>query len=254
MKRPWYLDSGFWWIGVVVILVIAASRCEAITVSISPPIEDTTIDENDPNAVLGGDPFLYGRPGTQLLLKSVNPFSVIPPHSRVNDAAWWLFFEDWEDSGVYLSTGLMTENWDEATTWAESDGGFRDSVFLSPELPVWSYDNFSGWYVLAATEWVREWRTGPNRGILAIPSGGELTIRSNDHWGAGKPELIIDYDPPGDVDGDGLFTQFDIVIVLQAGKYNTGQPATWGEGDWNQDGVFNQLDLVTALAETGYSP
>ena len=29
--------------------------------------------------------------------------------------------------------------------------------------------------------------------------------------------------------------------------YKTGQPATWGEGDWNGDGVYNQLDTVLAL-------
>jgi hypothetical protein len=46
--------------------------------------------------------------------------------------------------------------------------------------------------------------------------------------------------------------------VQQAGKYLTGQRATWGEGDWNGapggspdnppagDGLFNQLDIVAA--------
>ena len=33
---------------------------------------------------------------------------------------------------------------------------------------------------------------------------------------------------PGDADLDGDFDQRDIVSVLQAGKYLTGEPATWG--------------------------
>jgi hypothetical protein len=68
-------------------------------------------------------------------------------------------------------------------------------------------------------------------------------------------------DPPlqvGDADQDYDFDQLDIVQVQVAGKYLTGESATWGEGDWNGtpvmfdtdppvgDGVFNQLDIVAA--------
>ena len=52
---------------------------------------------------------------------------------------------------------------------------------------------------------------------------------------------------PGDANLDGRFDQLDIVMVLQAGKYKTGQPATAAEGDWNGDGWFDQLDIVMAL-------
>ena len=52
---------------------------------------------------------------------------------------------------------------------------------------------------------------------------------------------------PGDANADGLFNQLDIVQVLQAAKYLTGQPATWSEGDWNGDDLFDTLDLVAAL-------
>ena len=62
----------------------------------------------------------------------------------------------------------------------------------------------------------------------------------------------------GDADQDLDFDQLDLVQVQIAGKYLTGQQATWGEGDWNGapggspgsppagDGVFNQLDIVAA--------
>ena len=68
----------------------------------------------------------------------------------------------------------------------------------------------------------------------------------------------------GDADQDLDFDQLDLVQVQQAGKYLTGQVATWGEGDWNGapggspgypsagDGVFNQLDIVAAQQAAKY--
>ena len=58
----------------------------------------------------------------------------------------------------------------------------------------------------------------------------------------------------GDSNGDGVFDQLDIVKVLQAAKYLTGEPATFAEGDWNTDGVFDQFDIIEALASDLYSP
>ena len=57
---------------------------------------------------------------------------------------------------------------------------------------------------------------------------------------------------PGNANRDKQFDQLDIVHVLQAGKYLTGEPADWTEGDWNCDGVFNQLDIVGALQTGNY--
>lgn len=60
------------------------------------------------------------------------------------------------------------------------------------------------------------------------------------------------------------FDQLDLVQVLQAAKYMTGDPAIWGEGDWNGgpggepgnpprgDGVFDQFDIIAALAGGKY--
>ena len=57
---------------------------------------------------------------------------------------------------------------------------------------------------------------------------------------------------PGDANRDGRFDRLDIILVLQAGKYLTGRPATWGQGDWNHDHVFDRLDIVTALQSGTY--
>lgn len=71
----------------------------------------------------------------------------------------------------------------------------------------------------------------------------------------------------GDANQDLEFNFDDILMVLAAGKFETGQPATWSEGDWNGapggspgnpplgDGVFNFNDILAALGpgpfETG---
>jgi hypothetical protein len=68
----------------------------------------------------------------------------------------------------------------------------------------------------------------------------------------------------GDANRDLVIDQQDLVQVLAAAKYLTGQTATWGEGDWNGapggwwgsppagDGVFDPLDIVAALTAGKY--
>ena len=68
----------------------------------------------------------------------------------------------------------------------------------------------------------------------------------------------------GDSDQDFDFDQFDLIKVQVAAKYLTGQPATWGEGDWDGapggrhgsppagDGFFSQPDIIAALSPAHY--
>ena len=51
----------------------------------------------------------------------------------------------------------------------------------------------------------------------------------------------------GDSNDDGLFRSSDLVAVLRAGKYATGEYANFDQGDWNGDGVFDSGDIVLAL-------
>ena len=69
---------------------------------------------------------------------------------------------------------------------------------------------------------------------------------------------------PGDADQDLDVDQLDLVQVQIAGKYLSGQPATWGEGDWDGapggspgnpptgDGLFNQFDIVAVQQGAAY--
>ena len=56
----------------------------------------------------------------------------------------------------------------------------------------------------------------------------------------------------GDSNGDGVFDQPDLTAALARGKYLTGQPATWVDGDWNGDEVLDTLEFL-ALQERIYA-
>ena len=81
---------------------------------------------------------------------------------------------------------------------------------------------------------------------LTLAGADGMAVRST-FVGAAQPLV-------GDSNGDGKFNQQDIVLTLQAGKYNREEPASRAEGDWNGDGRFNQLDIVAALQTGTYMP
>lgn len=103
----------------------------------------------------------------------------------------------------------------------------------------------------------------------ALPEGVIWSIREADLLALDMIGWDYEYVEPailqaGDADQDFDFDQKDLVAVLQGAKYLTGQPATWGEGDWDGsgdtnsdrlpegDGVFDQQDIVAALATGNY--
>ena len=98
--------------------------------------------------------------------------------------------------------------------------------------------------------------------VDADGQGKSLTRTSAQAWGNDPaswlasdptPGSLTEFVPQaGDANMDGEFDQGDIVLLLQANKYNTGQPATFAEGDFTGDGVFNQLDIVAALQTGNY--
>jgi hypothetical protein len=107
-------------------------------------------------------------------------------------------------------------------------------------------------------------------GLAVIQSGGS----PGRAFGATFDDIRFVPEPStlqaGDADQDYDFDQFDLVRVQQSAKYLTGDPATWGEGDWNGapggtagdppagDGAFNQFDIIaaqqTAIYMTGAYP
>ncbi len=89
-------------------------------------------------------------------------------------------------------------------------------------------------------------------------TAGEISVLFQ--RGVDGPPLLM----PGDADMDLEFDQLDLVRVQIAGKYLTGQPATWGQGDWDGapggspgnpppgNGRYDQLDIVAAIAGGHY--
>ena len=91
----------------------------------------------------------------------------------------------------------------------------------------------------------------PRSVVVADMDGdNDLDLAASD-WKSDQLSVLFNSAPlqfaAGDANRDLQFDQLDIVQVLQAGKYLTGQPTDWSEGDWNGDGVFDQIDIVDAL-------
>ena len=124
---------------------------------------------------------------------------------------------------------------------------------------------------LDVTEAVKSWQNGQPSFGFNVQSGGTTDGWQVNWLGTGdpsvRPALVVttvvgEGQPllqPGDADQDLDFDQLDLVQVQVAAKYLTGQPATWGEGDWDGgpgggpgnppagNGTFDQLDIIAAL-------
>jgi hypothetical protein len=125
---------------------------------------------------------------------------------------------------------------------------------------------------LSASDLTRVEGRGTLDAVLADVTELRLVAAARPNWRADPRIAEIGIDnitaigsapppPPlraGDADQDLDFDQFDLIKVQIAAKYLTGQPATWGEGDWNAapggmqgappigDGRFNQFDIIAA--------
>ena len=112
---------------------------------------------------------------------------------------------------------------------------------------LWKSDGTKEGTVLVAD--LRPGRNGSEPlGLTAI--GNRLLFSANDGLHGREPWHIVF--SPGDSNLDGFFDQLDIVQVLQAEKYATGEISTFEDGDWNGDGVFDQNDIVEALQAGTY--
>ena len=109
------------------------------------------------------------------------------------------------------------------------------------------YDNLVPWPIGAA---------GSGQSLHRV--GGHAPLGSSaSSWTAASPSpgaSSFAFIRPGDSNLDGKFTQLDLAMAQQGGKYLTDQAATFEQGDWNGDGVFNQKDIVAALQAGDYDP
>ena len=57
---------------------------------------------------------------------------------------------------------------------------------------------------------------------------------------------------PGDANEDCHFDQADFILAMEGGKFETGEEASWSEGDWSGDGIFTSVDFVVVFAAGNY--
>ena len=56
----------------------------------------------------------------------------------------------------------------------------------------------------------------------------------------------------GDANLDGVFDSGDFVVAFTAGKYETGDPAGWADGDFDGNMLFDSADFVASFIDGGY--
>lgn len=145
----------------------------------------------------------------------------------------------------------------------------RTTIKLLPDgTPVIAYlDHRSNEVRFARKSQSGLWDIAVVDGGLSEPSMPSMAIGSDGlpviAYITGKTYKVALTDPstplqPGDANQDRWFDQADIIAVLQAGKYMTGEPASWSQGDWGGgpggfpgfpppgDGLFNQFDIIAA--------
>lgn len=89
-------------------------------------------------------------------------------------------------------------------------------------------------------------------GEVALPTGTNPEVSvllGGDSIGGGRAVHIARL---GDIDIDGAVDSSDLVALFAAGRYETGEPASYSEGDFNADGVFDSSDLVTLFGGGDY--
>jgi hypothetical protein len=91
--------------------------------------------------------------------------------------------------------------------------------------------------------------SGANDILFDVTGDGLVNFDDIDHWVHDIAGTHF-----GDANCDKAFSTGDLVKLFQAGKYETGQPAVWSEGDFNGNGTFGTEDLVVAFIDGGFDP
>jgi hypothetical protein len=179
-----------------------------------------------------------------------NKFGNQAAYSYETGADQWNFASQAGDSGAVIEVVFP---W---TTFGAEEGvdpGFEDGLY-HPFAPT-AGDEWLvtiGFNTADPTNFLPIWPWNPTQSFVSRPDG--VWEFSDETVAGGPPQLQA-----GDADQNLEFNQLDLVKVQIAAKYLTGQPATWGEGDWDGapggkqgepptgDGQFSQLDIIAAL-------
>lgn len=182
--------------------------------------------------------------GFKILIR-FNPFN-FPPANNIHHARMVLTTATGGSSGYDYSEvkTCSSTTWNNNVSYTTANGFIGGSAGSNPGIEgtnkaVYDLTSFTGSYAIVSTASIED---------------DELTVYSSDHGTASlRPKMEIwKKAKPGDANLDEHFNSADMVQVFAAGKYETGQAATWAQGDWNEDGVFNSSDLSYAYANNTY--
>jgi autotransporter-associated beta strand protein len=118
-------------------------------------------------------------------------------------------------------------------------GSLTVSAGLSPERLV---------AALVAGRGDGSWRGAT--GILSSAVASDLAAGRSRAIGwlvSGTGAVTMSYAAPGDTTIDGTVDILDVANVLAGAAFDTGRPASWGQGDFNYDGVVDIIDLADFL-------
>ena len=108
-------------------------------------------------------------------------------------------------------------------------------------------DSLNAFCVADINELASRIRAGSDDLPLDLNQDGIVDLKDHSHWVTDIKQTWI-----GDANLDGEFNSGDFVEVFQAGTYETGEAASWGQGDWNANGLFDSSDFVIAFQGGGY--
>jgi hypothetical protein len=80
---------------------------------------------------------------------------------------------------------------------------------------------------------------------VAAASGGDRTVGWLDN---GDGSMTFGYAAPGDTNLDWSIDILDVANVISSGKFNSGLPVSWVEGEFNYDGVVDILDIADFMS------
>ena len=173
---------------------------------------------------------------------------------------------------AYFTYKLMTEKLDGVRKIERLDDRVYQATFADedrePLLIAWSDDgdttidlpNYLTADQVKVTQIITEWGKTVDDALVHTQAATSLAVGETPVFV--EPTAMLQ---PGDANQDLSFDQSDIIRVIRAGKYLTGESATWGDGDWNGapggsrghppigDGVFDQWDIIAARQANIYN-
>jgi hypothetical protein len=177
---------------------------------------------------------------------AVNNFNVQVLQEGINNPVNGVFFRD----TVSVTDGVLNIALGGVNEWASDNNPILNGITVELLGPATADGDFNGDGVLDAADidaLSAAVRAGANDPAFDVTGDGLVNQADRSEWVNTLRGTYF-----GDANLDGEFSSTDFVAVFQAGKFETGTAASWGEGDWDGDGIFGSGDFVSAFQSGGF--